>query len=92
MLTKPVLTILLAACGVGSSGSTTEPPTEQPDKRPPDQPPEEEGQHFCCVSVNKKTVSGDGCGAISKENINSCTNVLYCSGDWVKEGDQVSCV
>jgi hypothetical protein len=86
VLTKPLLLALLAACGVNSSTTTTEPPT----KAPPSEPSQED-QHFCCHDVDQKSLSGDGCVTIGKEQINSCNNVLYCSGNWSKKDGHVVC-
>lgn len=84
MLTKPLLFTIIAACGVLSGAAV---PNEQPEKRPPDEI--QEGQHFCCTDVDKFT--GEGCVAISNENINSCDRVLYCSGNWIKKDGKVTC-
>ncbi|PRQ05751.1 hypothetical protein ENSA5_00710 [Enhygromyxa salina] len=50
------------------------------------QSPRESGedQHFCCEDVELDNESGEGCSAIGKEHINSCANVLCCSGNWDK--------
>jgi hypothetical protein len=88
MLTRSILFAVLAACGVNSSGAAS--PKEPPEKKPPaDQGLE--GQHFCCTSVSPKDFTGDGCVAVSKEQINSCDNVLYCSEGWVKSEGKVAC-
>jgi hypothetical protein len=91
MLAKPLLLIILAACGVPSTASTDQPPTEQPDKASPKKPPQE-GQHFCCAEASKGY--GEGCGAISgsPESINICDDVLYCPGEWFKKDGNVTCV
>jgi hypothetical protein len=91
MLTKPLLAIVLAACGVPSNTASAppDPPADQ------DKPPEvrQEEQHWCCQSVDHKGKTGDGCSAISGtlEVINSCANVLYCPGFWTKENGNVVC-
>jgi hypothetical protein len=90
MLTKPILAILLAACGVNSSGATTEPPPEQPDKKPPDETGHE--QHFCCAQVNLEKKSGDDCVPISEAQILACGEILYCSGDWGKSNGVTKCL
>lgn len=81
--------LVLAACGVTSTNpeerlTSSAPPA---DKQPPDD--EQQGQHFCCQMVNNFT--GEGCISINVENINSCANVLYCSGDWMKKDGVVTC-
>jgi hypothetical protein len=88
MLVKSILLAMITACAVHSGAETTS--AEQPDKAPPGDEIED-GQHFCCTSVDTKSFSGDGCGAISKENINSCSKVLYCPGAWVKDDGKVIC-
>ena len=68
--------------------------TEQPDGNqlsPPEDVPRD--QTFCCTSVNAEGKgSGEDCSAISKELINSCTNVLYCSGSWAKIDGVITCL
>jgi hypothetical protein len=88
---KPLLLALTAACGVTTGAATNGSPTEQPDKLPPGEP-EVKGQQFCCQSVDPKTASGEGCGAISKENINACDKVLSCGEKWTKDGGKVTCL
>lgn len=90
MLTKPLLAVILAACGVNST-EATEPPTEQPDGQPP-APPVEEGQYFCCDSVDLKTKSGEGCVTLAAGQIDLCPDVLYCSGDWGKTNNKTQCL
>ena len=82
MFAKTIVFTLLAACGVTSNPST------DPDKI---EPPEElqENQHWCCNTVSDFT--GEGCVAIAKENINTCKNVLYCEGNWMKQDGKVTC-
>jgi hypothetical protein len=89
MFTKPLILAILAACGVPSNPATTEPPPDQPDVRPPDET--QKDQHFCCQSVDHTTMSGDGCQTIGATQIDLCTNVLYCEGNWAKEGGKVWC-
>src|SRR5688572_5665524 len=96
MLTvKPFILALIAACGVtagaASSPATAEPPpSEQPDA-PHEMKPKD--QHFCCQSVDHKSLSGDNCNAISDalEVINACGEVLYCEGNWTKSQGTVRC-
>jgi hypothetical protein len=96
MLTaKPFILALIAACGVtagaASNPATTEPPPEQPDVKPPENV--QKDQHFCCQSVDLKSMSGDGCTAISDslELINACGYLLYCEGNYGKENGHVQC-
>jgi hypothetical protein len=96
MLTKPLLAIILAACGVNSNqAATAEPlPSEQPDEiAPPPEPPPEDS-HWCCQSVDPKTKSGEGCNHISgtSEVINACANYLNCSGGATKVDGKVTCL
>lgn len=92
MFTKPLLIALLAACGVNSSGATAEPPGGEQPVAPPDQPPQEEGQHFCCESVDAEAGKGNGCVTIGKEHIALCNNILYCGVSWAKEDGKVTCI
>lgn len=87
MFTKIILFAILAACGVESTPATA---PDEPIKQPPEEDAQED-QHFCCHSVDPKTWTGEGCGAINKENINSCNKVLYCPGKWVKDDGKVIC-
>jgi hypothetical protein len=94
MLTKTLLVAILATCAApsGAAANPNRPEsTDPPEFRPPPEPPQE-GQAFCCLSVDKKTKSGDGCGAISNENINSCDKILHCAGDYIKEDGTVTCL
>jgi hypothetical protein len=91
MFTKPILAILLAACGVSAIGATAEPPTEQPDKLPPTPPVEPEGQFFCCIDVDPKNYTGDDCTLIAEGQVNLCSNVLYCDKKWTKKDGKVIC-
>jgi hypothetical protein len=87
---KPIILSIIAACGLAAGGASTDPPAEQPDKKPPGQV--EEGQHFCCQSVDEKTFSGEGCVPISGEaQIAVCNKVLYCNGNWIKNDGKVTC-
>lgn len=88
MLAKPLLAILLAACGVNSSTEASASPAEQPDG----QPPVDEGQYFCCDSVDLKTKSGEGCVTLAAGQIDLCPDVLYCSGDWGKTNNKTQCL
>jgi hypothetical protein len=81
MITKIATLALAAACGVLQPDS--------PDQAPP--PPPDEGQAFCCISVNSKNMTGEGCGAISQEQINSCVKVLHCGGNYTKDDGKVTC-
>jgi hypothetical protein len=87
MLTKALLFTLIAACGV-PSGAAADPP--EPDELPREQPEEPpERDDFCCVEVDK--AYGEGCQTISEKQIDSCANVLHCSGDWYKKDGNVYC-
>jgi hypothetical protein len=92
MLIKPLILAVIAACGVPSTQSTAEPPPEQPDKKPPGEVKPMD-QHFCCQSIDHKSLSGDNCNAISDalEVINACAEVLYCEGNWTKSKGTVRC-
>jgi hypothetical protein len=85
MFSKPLLAILLAACGVNSSGVTTEPP----DKKPPDETVKE-NVYFCCHDVDPKTETGEGCVTIGEKQIDSCSTVLACETFTKKDG-KVTC-
>jgi hypothetical protein len=90
MITKPLLLAFLAACGVPFDTATIEsPPVEQPDKQRPDD--EQMDQHFCCQTVDPKNLTGDGCTTIEPGQINACSEVLYCEGNWTKHNDKVTC-
>lgn len=82
---KSILLTLLTACG---GSSTPEGPNER-------QPPETEDptadQHFCCKSIDIKTKTGQDCVSLSKDNIDDCNAVLYCSGFWGKQDGVVTC-
>jgi hypothetical protein len=82
MSIKALLLSILAACNTD--------PTERP-ANPPGTG-EEDGQHFCCTTVDSGNKSGEGCVGISKENINACSKVLYCSADWTKDDGVVRCL
>jgi hypothetical protein len=88
MLSKPLLAIILTACGVNSSGATTDPPTEQPDVQPPDDI-NKDNVYFCCLDVEKKT--GDGCVTIGEKEIDRCDTVLACAEGFNKEDGKVTC-
>jgi hypothetical protein len=85
MLAKPIVFAFLAACGIGSGAAAN------PNEKAPPEDDIEDGQHFCCTSVDQKNLSGDGCGAISKENINGCDKMLYCHESWTKDDGKVVC-
>jgi hypothetical protein len=59
-------------------------------------PPEDidgKDQLFCCNSVESSGKgTGDDCSAIGEELINSCSNVLYCSGNWTKKDGVITCL
>jgi hypothetical protein len=88
MFTKLILFAVLAACGVPSTAATA----PEPDKRPPGGDGQED-QHFCCVDVDPKAMTGEGCNAISGalETINACANLLYCEGNYTKKDGKVTC-
>lgn len=80
MLTKSLLTIILAALGV------------QPDIDAPKCAKPIEDHHFCCESVNSEGKgSGDGCVKISEDSVNSCSEVLGCTHGYTKSGGVVRC-
>jgi hypothetical protein len=106
MFTKVLLfAVLAAACGAQSSPATVpdEPlggdtPTAQlpsashPDDEAPDEIPPEESQHFCCQSVNLDKKSGEGCISIGAAQIDTCSELLYCGGDYGKSGGTTKCL
>jgi hypothetical protein len=94
MISKPLLALILAACGLSSTptSATAEPPAEQPDDLDPTEPGHQEDQHFCCQSVDPKTKTGEGCETIGSGKIDLCAEVLYCSGDWAKHDGKVYCL
>jgi hypothetical protein len=94
MLTKPLLALILAACGVSStpSSATAEPPAEQPDEFDPTDPGPQEDQHFCCQSVDPKTKSGEGCLTIGKGQVDQCPELLYCAGTYAKHDGKTYCL
>jgi hypothetical protein len=89
MLTRPIILAFLAACGVSSSGPTTESPTEQPDVEPPDDI--QKDYIFCCQDVDPKTKSGDGCVTIGEKQIDQCSTVLACADGFTKKNGVVTC-
>jgi hypothetical protein len=90
VFTKSLILAALAACGVPSNPATTEPPpTEQPDKQPPEE--KQKDQHFCCQSVDPKTMSGEGCFTIGKGQVDQCPELLYCAGSYAKHDGKVYC-
>jgi hypothetical protein len=91
MLTKALLFAFIAACGVSAGVHSNTKPEEQPDG-PLAGPPEEEGQHFCCDSVDLKSKSGEGCVSLAPTQIDLCPDVLYCSGDWGKTNGKTQCL
>jgi hypothetical protein len=88
MFTKLVRLAVLAACGVQAKQATA---PGEPDDRPPGDAVEE-GQHFCCDSVDLKSKSGEGCVTLAAGQIDLCPDVLYCSGDWGKTGNTTKCL
>ena len=85
-----IMLAALAACGVLPTSATNEPP----DEYEPAEPVKPLDQHFCCQSVDPKTLTGGGCTAISDslELINACTYLLYCPGAYTKDNGKVTCV
>jgi hypothetical protein len=57
------------------------------EKEPPPERPLEDGQHFCCDTINHEKQTGDGCVTIGPSHVELCPNVLYCSGNWSKTED-----
>jgi hypothetical protein len=90
VLAKTLILSLIAAFGVPSSAQNPDDP-DAPDEV---QPPEgtEDGQHFCCTSIDTKTSSGDGCTMLASEHIVLCNNVLYCNGSYAKVEGKVTCL
>lgn len=85
MFTKTILFALLATCGVPST------PVTAPDEKQPPEEDAQEDQHFCCQSVDLKTMTGEGCQTMGAGQIDLCANVLYCSGNWAKADGKVAC-
>lgn len=50
-----------------------------------------EDQHFCCDDVDLSTWSGEGCLLISEDDLNSCSNILYCDGKWERQDGRAAC-
>jgi hypothetical protein len=85
--TRSALLALAAACGTVSD------PDGPDEVKPADQA--EEDQHFCCVSVGvtqSGKPTGDGCVTIGAGNVDICSEVIYCSGDWLKSAGKVTCL
>lgn len=94
MLAKPILFAIIAACGVPSNTNTATSPSavsHPDDKTPPPAPPQED-QHFCCQSVNLDKQSGEGCVSLSVTHIDTCSEVLYCGGNWGKSNGITKCL
>jgi hypothetical protein len=95
MLTKPLLAIILATCGVNSSPMASATPTETPDSPPPDDPDDpdfKENVYFCCTDADLKTGSGDGCITIGEKEIDRCSTVLACADGFIKKDGKVTCL
>lgn len=76
-----LLSTIIAAALAGCSPSG-------PDKKdPPPERPLEDGQHFCCDTVDHAKQTGEGCVTIGPSHVELCPNVLYCSGNWSKTED-----
>jgi hypothetical protein len=95
MLTaKPLILALVAACGV-TAGASTPATAEPPDDVQPTEPivkPIE--SHWCCKSVDPKTMSGEDCTAFSGsiEIINTCAEYLHCPDGASKHDGKVTCI
>lgn len=87
---KAIVFAALAACGLQPTPATADPPTEQPDA-PSEDPIKPMDQHWCCASVDFKTLSGEGCWTIGAGQTDQCPKVLYCPGAWVKDEGKVQC-
>lgn len=92
MFTKLILFAVLAACSVSPTPVATEPPAEQPDRLPPEGPEEPTGQHFCCLEIDQKTATGEGCVLITEQQVALCDTILYCDGKWSKVDGKVVCL
>ena len=91
---KAIVFAALAACGVQPTPATADPPAEQPGEFEPTEPVvKPTDSHWCCQSVDFKTMSGEGCNAFSGsiELINACAKYLYCEGNAVKDDGKVKC-
>jgi hypothetical protein len=88
MITKAMLFAVLAACGVHTGDSN---PNDPPVFKPPPEAPQED-QHFCCQSVDLDKKSGEGCVSLSVTHIDTCSEVLYCGGDWGKSNGTTKCL
>lgn len=69
--------LALALIGVGCSKPTTEATTPAPTQ----------GQHFCCKAVELQFWLGQDCKPVDKDVAASCSEVLYCAGDWGRSAD-----
>ena len=93
MLTKIILFAVIAACGAPSAPTptATDPPAEPPDEIQPDGPTVKDDTYFCCVDVNHKAKSGDGCVTIGEKEIDRCDTVLACAEGFTKKDGTVVC-
>ena len=89
MLTKSLLALILAACGVSSTPATAEQPDEYEPTEPSVKP--NDGTYFCCHDVDAKTKSGDGCLTIGEKEVDRCDTVLACQ-EFVKKDGKVTCL
>lgn len=92
MSAKSILFALLAACGVPYNTPPTEQSAEQPDE-PDGQPPDDikDATYFCCLDVDAKTKSGDGCVTIGEKEVDRCSTVLACQ-EFTKKDGKVTCL
>jgi hypothetical protein len=86
MLSRPLLALVLAACGANPSSATTEPPDVNPDEVQKDH------VFFCCQNVDQKNASGDGCVTIGEKEIDRCSTVLACADNFTKKDGKVVCL
>jgi hypothetical protein len=81
---------ILAACGIHPTPSTTE-PAEQPDAPPDDPIKPRDNVYFCCVEVDVKTKSGEGCVTIGEKQLDACGSFLVCADGAAKKDGVVTC-
>jgi hypothetical protein len=89
---KAIVFAALAACGVQPTPAV-EPPDEPNEYEPTEPAVKPIESHWCCKSVDPKTMSGQDCTAFSGsiEIINTCAQYLHCSGGATKKDGNVQC-
>lgn len=85
-LTKTVLLAILAACGRGDPPVS---PGEKPDDH--NELKVKDNVYFCCVDVDLKAKTGEGCVTIGEKQVDSCDKALICANGAGKDGTTVVC-